>query len=350
LEPKRYEHSVQSQEDKNCSVDYCYNLVCDVPVNYSDAVSCSDAPNWREAMNDEMNSLLENNTWELTPLPEGRPAVGSKWVYAVKHGQNSDVKFKARFVAKGYSQQTNIDYHETFSPTAHITSIRMLQQLSVEHGLTVHQMDVKSAYLNADIDCELYVEQPEGYEVLGDGGQKLYCKLNKSLYGLKQSGRNCNNLLHSHLVDEGFVQSLSDAGLYTRNSRDVIMIVIVWVDDIIIACNDDDVRDKFKQRLCHLFKMKDLGQISHFIGMHFVRKDDCVFVNQSQFIRKVLCKFGMEDCKPRYTPCEMSPNESAENDMSEPVDAKLYRSIVGSLIYIMTATRPDLCYVVTRLS
>ena len=197
-------------------------------------------------------------------------------MYAVKHGQDGDVKFKARFVAKGYSQQANVDYHQTFSPTAHITSVRMLQQLSVEHGLTVHQMDVKSAYLNADIDCELYVEQPEGYEVLGDDGQKLYCKLNKSLYGLKQSGRNWNNLLHSHLVDEGFVQSLSDACLYTRNIRDVIMIVIVWVDDIIIACNDDDVRDKFKQRLCHLFKMKDLGQISHFIGMQFVRSDDCV--------------------------------------------------------------------------
>jgi len=350
LAPKRYEHFVQSHEDKNCSVDYCYNLVYDVPVNYSDAVTCSDSPNWREAMNDEMNSLLENNTWKLTPLPEGRPAVGGKWVYAVKHGQDGDVKFKARFVAKGYSQQANVDYHETFSPTAHITSVRMLQQLSVEHGLTVHQMDVKSAYLNADIDCELYVEQPEGYEVLGDDGQKLYCKLNKSLYGLKQSGRNWNNLLHSHLVDEGFVQSLSDACLYTRNIRDVIMIVIVWVDDIIIACNDDDVRDKFKQRLCHLFKMKYLGQISHFIGMQFVRGDDCVFVNQSQFIRKVLCKFGMEDCKPRYTPCEMNSNRSAETGMPEPVDVKLYRSIVGSLIYIMTATRPDLCYVVTKLS
>jgi len=139
LVPKRYEHFVQSHEDKNCSTDYCYNLVCDVPVSYSDVVSCSDAPNWKEAMNDEMNSLLENNTWDLTPLPEGRPAVGGKWVYAMKHGQDGDVKFKARFVAKGYSQQADIDYHETFSPTAHITSVRMLQQQSVEHDLTVHQ-------------------------------------------------------------------------------------------------------------------------------------------------------------------------------------------------------------------
>lgn len=350
LAPKRYEHSVQSCEDENYCVDYCYNFVCDVPVNYSDAVSCNDAPNWREAMDDEMQSLLENNTWELTPLPEGRPAVGGKWVYAVKHGQDGDVKFKARFVAKGYSQQADVDYHETFSPTAHITSIRMLQQISVVYDLTVHQMDVKSAFLNADIDCEIYVEQPEGYEVLSEDGQKLYCKLNKSLYGLKQSGRNWNNLLHSHLVNEGFVQSLSDACLYTRNIQDVIMVVIVWVDDIIIACNDDDVRDKFKQRLCQLFKMKDLGEISHFIGMQFVRKDDCVLVNQSQFIRKVLCKFGMEDCKPRYTPCEINSNKPVETDTSEPADAKLYRSIVGSLIYIMTATRPDLCYVVTKLS
>ena len=347
-----HDYDVQNHVDLNCSVDFYYNLIDNVPNSYTEAVACDQTLAWKHAMNDEISSLHENHTWDLTPLPEGRTPVGGKWVYAVKHGPNDDVKFKARFVAKGYSQQADIDYHETFSPTARMTSIRMLQQISVDFGLSVHQMDVKSAYLNAEIDCEIFVEQPEGYEVFDKNGDKLYCRLNKSLYGLKQSGRNWNHLLHSHLVDEGFTQSLSDPCLYTRHDGDVIMIVIVWVDDIIIGCNDDAIRDNFKQRLSQLFKMKDLGEISHFIGIQFIRYDDsdCVKMCQSLFIEKVLQKFRMSDCKPRSTPCEMSSNKTSEGSDTEPADGTMYRSLVGSLIYIMVATRPDLSYVVTKLS
>ena len=178
----------------------------------------------------------------------------------------------------------------------------------------------------------------------------MYCKLNKSLYGLKQSGRNWNNILHSHLIEEGFTQSLSDPCLYTRNTDVVTMIVIIWVDDIIIGCNNDDVRDRFKERLSQLFSMKDLGQIAYFLGIQFEREGNFVTMHQSQFIKKILQKFGMENCRPRSTPCEINANKPCENEGSEPADSTLYRSIVGSLIYLMTATRPDLCYVVTRLS
>ena len=136
---------------------------------------------------------------------------GGKWVYAIKLDPNGEEKYYARFVAKGYSQAPGIDYCETFSPTARITSVRMLRQLAIQKCMVVHQMDVKMAYLNAPIDCELYIEQPEGYERKGLDGEKLVCKLKKSLYGLKQSGRNWNCLLHGYLTQEGFVQSLADA-------------------------------------------------------------------------------------------------------------------------------------------
>ena len=162
--------------------DACYKIIEDVPVTYSDAMKCSDSHKWQKAMDAEISALAENDTWNLTPLPEGRSSVGGKWVYTIKPGQNeNDVKHKARFVAKGYSQRADIDYGETFSPTAHITSIRMLQQFSAQENITIHQMDVKSAYLNAPIDCEIFVEQPVGYETFGENGQKLFCKLNKSL-------------------------------------------------------------------------------------------------------------------------------------------------------------------------
>ena len=209
-------------------------------------------------MSEELNALWNNETYELTPLPEGRTSVGGKWVYAVKLGPNGEEKYKARFVAKGYSQVPGIDYHETFSPTARISSVRMLMQLAVQEGMVVHQMDVKTAYLNAPIDCELYMEQPEGYERKGPNGEKLVCKLKKSLYGLKQSGRNWNNMLHNYFTQEGFVQSLADPCVYVKGTETGRVIAIVWVDDIISGSTTALLKG-LKESLMKKFKMKDLG-------------------------------------------------------------------------------------------
>jgi hypothetical protein len=189
----------------NTTIDCCYR-VQDIPASYSEAMLSPESAKWKKAMDEEMSSLVDNDTYELTPVPEGRSVVGGRWVYAVKLGPKNQEKFKARYVAKGYSQIENVDYTETFSPTARVTSIRMLMQLAIQEGHLVHQMDVKTAYLNADIDCELYVQQPEGFIRAGNNGDKLVCKLKKSLYGLKQSGRMWNNMLHKYLLDEQFVQ------------------------------------------------------------------------------------------------------------------------------------------------
>ena len=170
-------------------------------------------------MDDEILSLEDNNTYELTTLPDGCTSIGSRWVFAVKLGPDDEEKYKARLVAKGYSQVHGIDYQETFSPTAKITSIRMLMQLAVQNDYYINQMDVKSAYLNADIDAEIYVDQPEGYCKQSDNGSKLVWKLKKSLYGLKQSGRNWNELFHTFLSSDGFKQSLSDTCVYTKLAK-----------------------------------------------------------------------------------------------------------------------------------
>ena len=300
------------------------------------------------AMREEMNSMEENDTFSLTPLPEGRKSVGGRWVYARKLDANNQERFKARYVAKGYSQVPDIDYHETFSPTARMTSIRVLVQLALEHDLLIHQMDVKTAFLNAPIDCEIFVEQPEGFSQNGKRGEKLVCRLKKSLYGLKQSGRNWNTVLHSHFTEEGFQQSRVDPCVYTRHRDGEMTIVVVWVDDIIIATKSESTLQSVKQPLNDRFRMKDLGELSWFLGINFVREGRGVMkMNQSQYIGKILSRFNMADCKPRSTPCEMG---KVSVDESELADARLYRELVGSLIYLMTATRPDLSYVVTILS
>jgi hypothetical protein len=326
------------------TVDYCYRVGF-VPMTYRDAMTCDDSSNWQTAMDSEMESLTENKTFEVTELPKGKNKIGGRWVYATKSDVDGNVKFKARYVAKGYSQKENVDYNETYSPTAHMTSIRMLTQTIVDQDMVVHQMDVKTAYLNAPIDCELYVEPPEGYT---EHGRQVW-KLNKSLYGLKQSGRNWNNLLNSHLQEDKFEQSDVDPCMYCRIDEKGKVILIFYVDDIIIAASDLDLLNSVKKSLSDRFQMKDLGELKWFLGIEFKKTQGTIVMSQRQYCEKVLARFGMTDCKPRKTTCDdgldKEPDTSARLD-----DPKSYREIVGSLIYAMTATRPDLSYVVTKLS
>lgn len=198
------------------TVDYCYRVMCNVPQTFKEAMTSPKSEIWATAMKEEMDSLRENDTFTLTTLPEGKNAVGGRWVNAIKNNSDETQTYKARYVAKGYSQVATTDYKETFCPTANMTSVRCLMQLAAQYDLDLHQMDVKTAYLHAPIDCEVYMEQPEGFGVRSDTGEQLVCKLNKSLYGLKQSGRNWNKMLHDHLSEKGFTQNPADHCVYNK--------------------------------------------------------------------------------------------------------------------------------------
>ena len=332
------------------TVDYCYRM-SDIPACYSQAIQSPEANEWHKAMDDEIIALRENDTFELVPPPEDRNIVGGRWVYTVKTGPKKAETFKACYVAKGYSQVSGSDYHETFSPTARMSSIRVLLQHAVQNDMLVHQMDVKTAYLNAPIDCEIFMEQPKGYEKAGKNGERLVYKLRKSLYGLKQSGRNWNNMLHEYLLGENFTQSLADPCVYTRySSKNECTIIIIWVDDLIISASNEILLQSVKNSLSAKFKMKDLGVLSWFLGTEFHCSEGLIKMSQKQYIEKVLTKFGMTECKPKVTPMASGQEKVAETESPELTDPTLYRAIVGSLIYVMAGTRPDLCYMVTKLS
>ena len=333
-------------DNANLSVDYCYLTV---PSCYDDAVKSDESVKWQKAMREEYDALVENDTFELTEIPEDKLVVGGKWVYSVKQDQNGE-KFKARYVAKGYSQTPDVDYRETFAPTARMTSIRMLLQLAIQEDMLIHQMDVKTAYLNAPIDCDIFMEQPEGYEKHNSQGDKLVWKLRKSLYGLKQSGRNWNNLLHDFLVNENFVRSMSDPCVYTKTTGQSKTILIIWVDDIIIASSDEMMLKEVKMSLSAKFKMKDLGRLSYFLGIEFVHDRNCISMSQKMYIEKLLERFNLSECRSKATPCEVASGSLKVEDSSPLDDTRLYRELVGSLIYLMTCTRPDICFVVTKLS
>lgn len=331
------------------NIDYCYHLNSTTPRSYNEAMSSAEATKWHTAMEEEMQALRDNDTFEITQKPDGRKVIGGRWVYTIKDNQGAE-QYKARYVAKGYSQVKYVDFQETFSPTAKMSSIRMLMHLTAQFDLVVHQLDVKAAYLNAPIDCEIFMEQPDGFTELDKKGEKLVYRLKKSLYGLKQSGRNWNNLLHEYLVQENFIQSQADTCVYTRQDTSEKIILIVWVDDIAVAANSNSVIQRVKDSLCSRFKMRDLGVLSCFLGIEFNFDANSITVCQTKYILKVLDRFNMSDCKPRSTPYEMSVSKISDRPEGESVDSSYYRAIVGSLIYAMTSTRPDLCYIVTKLS
>ena len=213
-------------------------------------------------------------------------------------------------------------------------------------------MDVKTAYLNAPLDCVIFMEQPEGFEVVGENGQKLVYQLNKSLYGLKQSGRNWNNVLHQFLIDNLFIHSPVDPCVYFINSDTGHILILIWADDIIIAANSLNSVNKVKSLLKGKFKMKDLGSVKYFLGIEFVHKNGGIEINQTHYVTKLLEKEGMIQCKSRATPCESNPNSFNDNGngIKENQNSRKYRELVGSLIYLMTCTRPDISWVVTKLS
>jgi hypothetical protein len=341
---KDYVKCLDKEDQILSSVDYCYRVSA-FPQSYNDAIKSDEATHWEEAMREEMKSLKENETFTLTELPQGREPVGGRWVYTIKEGGTGGKTYKARYVAKGYSQVEGIDYYETFAPTANLLSIRVLMQLAVQHNLILHQMDVKTAYLNAPLDCEIYMEQAEGFHVNSTSDRKLVYKLNKALYGLKQSGRMWNKMLDDFLTENGFVRNTVDHCIYVKEYNGEVCVVLVWVDDMLIASSSEKLLSEVKQKLGDRFKMKDLGKLSYFLGIDFEQGEGFVKMNQKKYICKILERFEMSNCKPKYTVSE-AKLEFSSAEASDP----RYRELVGSLIYAMTCTRPDICWVVTKLS
>ena len=228
----------------------------------------------------------------------------------------------------------------------------MLMQFAVENDMTVHQLDVKTAYLNAPIDCEVYIKQPEGFEEHPSGdGTVLVWKLHKSLYGLKHSGRNWNIILSEFFKSKGFSQSKSDACLFVRDNESGKLFLVVWVDDIIVAGTDKLV-NKIKETMKSKFKMTDLGNISYFLGIQFEQSSGVITMSQEHYLQNVLKRYDMDTCKPRQTPCETNLDiyKSGDDDTTPHDDIRKYREIVGSLVYAMTCSRPDLAWIITKLS
>lgn len=319
----------------------------DEPATLKEAMTRSE---WVDAMDKEMMSLRENNVWDLIELPKDRKIVGSKWVFKTKRSANGMIeRYKARLVAQGYTQQYGQDYDETFSPVVRFESLRTVIALAVQNDLKLHQMDVTTAFLNGQLQEEVYMRQPEGYTV--EGKENLVCRLKKSLYGLKQSSRCWNSALDTHLKRMGFIQSAGDPCLYMSSEGEMFLIA-VYVDDILLAGKTNERMSKVKKDLSKQFQVKDMGELHHFLGVKVVQDHTTgnVWIGQQTYTETTLKRFGMEDAKSVRTPVDTGSKLVKAKDQDIYEDKQLYQSAVGTLLYLSSATRPDITYAVGNVA
>jgi Reverse transcriptase (RNA-dependent DNA polymerase) len=315
-----------------------------------EAMQRADWKQWEQAAQQEYDSIQTAGTWTLVPPPASRVAIGCKWVFRLKRNG----LYKARLVAKGYAQKEGIDYTETFAPVAKFSTIRALLSLAAHYDLELHQMDVVTAFLNGDLDVDIYMEQPEGFIV--PGKEHMVCKLRKSLYGLKQAGRAWYQKIHQALLNLGFVSLQTDTCVYILREDSIVLVVALYVDDLLLLSNSLERLNAFKRDLSNNFRMKDLGEAHHILGIQIDRDRAAgtLSISQREYLTKLLQRTGMLGCRPAPTPLDtgaiLSKDDCPTTDTADAAFIRRYQSAVGAIMYAMLGTRPDIAFAIMALS
>jgi hypothetical protein len=286
-------------------------------------------------MQEEYNSLLENQTWDMVPLPSGKKLVRCRWVYRTKSVADGQIiKYKARLVAKIFQQVHGIDYDETFTPVVKMDSIRLELAIPVAKGWEVHQMDMKNAFIHDDLSEEIYMEHPQGF--MQDSS--LVCRLKKSLYGLKQALRAWYAKMDSYLLSQNFVCCKLDPNVYMLRTADSLLILVMYVDDLLIIRCLTSAIVAVKRILHDRFLMMDMGPLHFFLGIEINQDASGIKLSQDKYARDLFEIFHMIDCKSTPTPF-LSGVKLEDGGGTPLVDSTLYRQLVGSLLYVRVLTR-----------
>ncbi|GJU20123.1 putative ribonuclease H-like domain-containing protein [Tanacetum coccineum] len=306
-------------------------------------IQALEDPSWIEAMQEELLQFQLQKVWTLVNLPNGKRAIGTKWVFRNKKDERGIVvRNKARLVAQGYTQEEGIDYDEVFAPVARIEAIRLFLAYASFMGFIVYQMDVKSAFLYGTIEEEVYVCQPPGFED-PQFPDKVY-KVEKALYGLHQAPRAWYETLSTYLIENGFRRGTIDKTLFIKKDKGDILLVQVYVDDIIFGSTKKSLCDEFEGLMHKRFQMSSMGELTFFLGLQVQQKKDGIFISQDKYVADILKKFDFATVKTASTP--MEPNKALiKDEEADSVDVHLYRSMIGSLMYL-TASRPDIMFAV----
>ncbi|CAI5974422.1 unnamed protein product [Closterium sp. NIES-64] len=320
------------------------------PATLKEALESSDAEEWKKAMESELKSIEENDTFELVELPEGRKAITSKWLFKIKSDADGKIeRYKSRLVAKGYQQKEKVDFKELFAPVVKPTTLRTLFAGAAIKGWVVKQMDIVTAFLNGILEKEIFMAQPEGFD---DGSGRVW-KLKKALYGLKQAPRQWYMKLREVLEEIGFSPSTADHSLFMLGEGEQRSFMVVYVDDILIFSRSSDLVKEVMLKLQDNFKCKSLGDVNFYLGLHIERDVEkrSMRVHQRKYLEALAANFGLSEGHvatlfPSGFNCVKGPEEESVGEE----ERRRFHSLVGSLIYAAVNTRPDVAFATGQLA
>jgi hypothetical protein len=355
--PTRSTRNVQPQRFSDYDMTDISFLVYDnplisEPLTYEQAINSSNSEEWQDAMKCEYDALVTNNVWDLVDRPLDKNIVKCKWVYKVKYDASGNFdRYKARLVARGFTQCRGIDYQETFSPVVRHSTMRILFSIANQYNLSIDHLDVATAFLNGDLNETIYMEQPIGF---CDKYPNKVCLLKKSIYGLKQASRMWNCKIHSLLCEHNFIQSKCEPCVYIKCTGNDIVIIALYVDDFYVFYSlNSSNKNMLISVLEKEFNVKNLGTLKSCLGINVTRDrvKGILKLDQSEYIRKLLVRFNMQDCKAVSTPMEVNCKLlKAENVDSLQDDIYNYRQLLGCLMYLSVCTRPDISFACSQLS
>ncbi len=328
------------------------------PRSYKEAMNSSLASEWKKACADEVNGLDKLQTWEAVPWFEGAAPIGSKWVFRTKRlADGTFEKTKARLVIRGDSQTPGIDYGEIFAPVAHNTLARLLFSVSAACDLEVDLVDICQAFLNADLQEEIYMKPAPGVnQILGIPEGHLL-RLKRNLYGLKQAPRNwALTFLKWMEEQEGFVKASTDDCLlkreYEKDGKKVFILLLMYVNDNVIISNDREELDCFKQRMHEKFKIVDKGLIKDYLGVQVQRSREnrTLKIVQEGYVNEILTSVGIKLSNPLKYDMPLPAGTILRKNQEGPYELDVYRSLIGSLIYLAQWTRIDIAHAVSVLA
>ena len=321
------------------------------PSSFEEAMKSAQKDKWKAAMDEEMSSLRENKTWIVEENKSHKKPITCRWVFKIKRNPNGSIeRYKARLVARGYTQKFGLDYSETFSPVVRFDSIRVILSLAAANKMKIRQFDVKTAFLYGELNEELIMEQPLGYE---DGTNRV-CKLLKGIYGLKQAPRQWNAKFDSFLKRFGLINCQADQCVYVTNMMSSFTILALYVDDGLLCSTSDEVIQKIEKFLDASFKIR-FGDCKCFVGIEIQNMSSGIKIHQNSYIDRLLERFNMVDCKPVLSPgnsheklsLEMCPKTELERAQADKLP---YQELVGALMFLSSVTRPDIAFDVSRAS
>ncbi|UYV67773.1 hypothetical protein LAZ67_5001955 [Cordylochernes scorpioides] len=319
-----------------------------IPENFKEAMDSGERNEWHKAMEEELSEIEKHKVWTLVPRENGMKVINSKWVYSTKKTPSDGIyKRKARLVAVGCNQRYGVDYKESFSPVLKKESLRTIVALATQQNLTIKTYDVKTAYLYGELKETVYMRQPDGF--IQKGEENKVCKLEKSLYGLPQSGKCWNKKINEILYQLGMIRTKCDPCVYKLQRGEEYAILGLYVDDLIIAGTSKEINDNLASEIEKYVTLTEKKDSEPFIGIEIKREEDGFYLSQTHYIDTILHRFGLEECNSVQTPGDQNQNLDEYLD-SKPVDKTVYQEMIGSLMYLSTGTRPDISFNVSNLS